>query len=68
MYAQPQFLFGIALSAALSGCAIYYRDAETGAENIWGIGHLAVKVSAPAEGKKAVISKATLMGVALAQL
>lgn len=55
----------IALSFAVSGCAIYYRDAETGAEHIWGIGHLATKVSAPEDGKQAVIREATLAGVAL---
>lgn len=48
---------------SLSGCAIYYRDAKTGAEHIWGIGHIATKISAPEDGKQAVISKATLTGV-----
>ncbi|MCF7964583.1 MAG: hypothetical protein K9L79_03475 [Methylobacter tundripaludum] len=57
-------MVSITLSFAVSGCAIYYRDAETGAEHIWGIGHLATKVSAPEDGKQAVIRKATLAGVA----
>lgn len=58
-------VFAIALFSSISGCAIYYRDAETGAEHIWGIGHLATKVSAPEGGKQAVIRKATLAGVAV---
>jgi hypothetical protein len=53
----------IMLILPLSGCAIYYQDAKTGAEHIWGIGHLATKVSAPEDGKQAVISKATLIGI-----
>ncbi len=48
---------------SLSGCAIYYRDAKTGAEHVWGIGHLATKISAPEDGKQAVIRKATLAGI-----
>lgn len=59
------FVSTIALFLTVSGCAIYYRDAETDAEHIWGIGHLATKVSAPEGGKQAVIRKATLAGVAL---
>lgn len=47
----------------LPGCAIYYRDAKTGAEHIWGIGHIATKISAPEDGKQALISKATLTGI-----
>jgi hypothetical protein len=48
------------------GCAIYYRDAESGAEHIWGFGHLAMKATPPLDGKQALIRKATLAGVALA--
>lgn len=47
------------------GCAIYYRDAESGAEHIWGFGHLAMKATPPLDGKQALIRKATLAGVAL---
>ncbi len=53
----------IMLILILPGCAIYYRDKKTGAEHIWGIGHLATKFSAPVDGKQAVISKATLVGI-----
>jgi hypothetical protein len=48
-----------------SGCAVYYRDRESGAEHIWGFGHLATKVTPPLEGKKALIQKMTLTGVAV---
>jgi hypothetical protein len=49
----------------LPGCAIYYRDAESGAEHIWGFGHLAMMATPPLDGKQALIRKATLAGVAL---
>ena len=49
----------------LAGCAVYYRDRESGAEHIWGFGHLATKVTPPLEGKKALIQKMTLTGVAV---
>jgi hypothetical protein len=65
MGSSIKFIFNIVLFLTISGCAIYYRDAETGAEHIWGIGHLATKVSAPEDGKQAVIRKATLAGVVL---
>jgi hypothetical protein len=65
MYKPIKFILSVALSFAVSGCAIYYRDAETGAEHIWGIGHLAIKATAPKDGKQAVISKATMTGIAL---
>lgn len=47
------------------GCAIYYRDSESGAEHIWGFGHLAMKATPPLDGKKALIRKATLTGIGL---
>lgn len=49
----------------MAGCAIYYRDAESGAEHIWGFGHLAMKATPPLNGKQAIIRKATLTGLAL---
>lgn len=52
------------LGMALSGCAIYYRDRATGAEHIWGFGHLSMKVAAPYQEKQAVIQRSTLTGVA----
>lgn len=49
----------------VAGCAVYYRDRESGAEHIWGFGHLAMKVTSPLEGKKALIQKMTLTGMAV---
>jgi len=49
----------------LSGCAIYYRDRDTGAEHIWGFGHLAVKTLPPHEGKQALVQRMTLTGFAV---
>jgi hypothetical protein len=57
------FILILILIITLPGCAIYYWDAKTGAEHIWGIGHLATKISAPEDGKQVVISKATLVGI-----
>lgn len=50
---------------ALSGCAIHYRDAKTGAEHIWGFGHLAIKATSPEDSKQAVITQSTLSGISL---
>ena len=49
----------------LSGCAVYYRDRDTGAEHIWGFGHLAVKTVPPNEGKQALVQQMTLTGFAI---
>jgi hypothetical protein len=49
----------------LSGCAIYYRDRDTGAEHIFGFGHLSVKTIPPHEGKQAIVQRMTLTGVAV---
>ncbi len=59
------FLVIVLLSLYLTGCAIYYRDLDSGAEHIWGFGHLAMKVTPPLEGKRAIIRRATLTGVAV---
>ena len=47
------------------GCAVYYRDRYTGAEHVWGFGHLAMKVSHPFDDKHALIQRTTLPGVAV---
>lgn len=66
---QNNLVFQIPVIAILAfqmlGCAIYYRDTESGAEHIWGVGHLAIKATPPMEGKQAVIRKVTLTGIAL---
>ena len=55
----------IGLSSSIYGCAIYYHDSATGADHIWGFGHLAMKSSATEDGKKAEIQQATLTGFAV---
>lgn len=62
---HSKFLLILGFPILMSGCAIYYHDAETGAEHIWGIGHLVTKVTPPTDGKQAVIRQATLTGLAL---
>ena len=62
---SSKFLVIAFLSLYLTGCAIYYRDPDSGAEHIWGFGHLAMKVTPPLEGKQAIIRRATLTGVAV---
>lgn len=49
----------------LPGCAVYYRDRDSGAEHIWGFGHLSMKVVRPAEEKQALIQRTTLTGIAI---
>lgn len=49
----------------LSSCAIYYRDRDTGAEHIFGFGHLSVKTIPPHEGKQALVQRMTLTGIAV---
>ena len=53
------------ISLLLSGCAIYYRDRDTGAEHIWGFGHLAVKTIPPSGGPHALAQRMTLTGIAV---
>jgi hypothetical protein len=55
----------ITLGFLLSGCAVYYRDRDTGAEHIWGFGHLSVKTIPPNEGKQALVQRMTLTGIAV---
>ena len=55
----------IIIGFLLSSCAVYYRDRDSGAEHIWGFGHLSMKVSPPNEEKQAIIQRTTLTGVAV---
>ncbi len=47
------------------GCAIYYHDADTGADHIWGVGHLSMKTVPDTTNKQILITKRTLSGVVL---
>lgn len=55
-------IFSFLFQLPIHGCAIYYYDASTGAEHIWGVGHLATKITPPADGKQAILRQATLTG------
>jgi len=46
------------------GCALEYRDSETGAVHLWGIGHIAMREVHPIEGKKAIVQSADTFGIA----
>ncbi len=48
-----------------TGCAVHYYDPKTGAEHIWGVGHLVMKVSAPDEGVRAIVRSSETIGVTL---
>lgn len=48
----------------LQGCAVYYYDPKTGAEHVWGIGHMAMKASHPQEGQQAVVRRTDVLGIA----
>jgi len=60
-----KIIFLVLAISLLSGCAVYYRDRESGAEHIWGFGHLSMKVIPPLEEKQALIQRTTLTGVAI---
>jgi len=53
----------IALAVFVSGCAIHYYDQETGAEHIWGVGHMVMRASAPEEGHQAIVRGTDVAGL-----
>ncbi len=55
----------IAMCCTLAGCAVHYSDSSTGAEHIWGFGHMVMKATVPNEGKKAIVRGVSLFGVGL---
>ncbi len=48
----------------LQGCAVYYYDPKTGAEHVWGIGHMAMKTTVPQGGHRAIIRRTDVFGIA----
>ena len=61
----PRFLCLLAplgLAAALAGCALHYYDAESGAEHVWGVGHMVMKATLP-QGQQAIVRGTTLLGL-----
>jgi hypothetical protein len=61
----PRVLLAITSFWALVGCAIHYSDSKTGAEHVWGFGHLAIKATDANAHKIAVVRVVTLFGVGL---
>ena len=55
----------LSIILTLSGCAIHYHSAETGADHIWGFGHLAMKTVPDSVDKQILITQKTLTGIAL---
>lgn len=45
------------------GCAIHYYDPKTGAEHLWGIGHMVMRAAAPDEGHRAVVRGVDVLGL-----
>ena len=65
---QPTFrtvCLGILVLALVSGCAVHYFDQKTGAEHIWGVGHMVMKISVPGEERQALIHGTDVAGVGL---
>ena len=48
----------------LQGCTVYYYDPKTGAEHVWGIGHMAMKATVPQDGHRAVVRRTDVFGIA----
>lgn len=53
----------IIIGLLLSSCVRYYDD--SGAEHIWGFGHLVLKVATPAKEKQAIMQRSTITGIAV---
>lgn len=49
----------------LTGCAIHYYDSKTGAEHIWGVGHIVMKAPPQLEGHRALIRGTEVIGFAV---
>lgn len=66
---MPRFPFknfaqGLAL-LLLNGCALHYYDKRTGAEHVWGIGHVRMKAAPVAENIDSVVTGTSVAGVSL---
>ena len=51
----------------LNGCALHYYDKKTGAEHIYGFGHMVMKVAPQPDEHKAVVLGADLLGLGFGQ-
>ena len=52
--------FGILIC---TGCAIHYYDTETGAEHIFGIGHMVMKASSPKDNFQSIVRGTDIFGL-----
>ena len=48
------------------GCAVHYYDKKSGADHLWGIGHMKMRASPPNEGVQAVVKGIETLGLNLA--
>jgi hypothetical protein len=55
----------LVLVVFVSGCAVHYFDPKTGAEHIWGFGHMVMKASSTKERHQALIRGTDVAGLAL---
>lgn len=53
----------VAVPLVLTGCAVHYYDRKTGAEHLWGFGHLKMKIPPPSEGVQAVVRGHETLGL-----
>ena len=49
----------------VGGCAIHYFDRDTGVEHVWGVGHMAMRVTAPTEGRCGIVRGLSSLGLVL---
>lgn len=61
------FLFqgSVIVLIVTGGCALHYYDEDTGAEHVYGFGHMVMKVSAPKAGHQAVVTGTDLIGLGI---
>ncbi|SPD74812.1 exported hypothetical protein [uncultured Desulfobacterium sp.] len=66
---EIKLIFSLAVSILItaSGCAVHYFDPENNVEHIWGLGHMAMKVSAPDGGIKAVGKRTDIAGISISR-
>jgi hypothetical protein len=58
----------VVVLVATGACAVHYYDPSTGTEHVWGVGHMAMKVSPPGEGLRAVVRGTSALGLSAGRL
>lgn len=53
------------LLSIFSGCAVHYYDTKTGAEHIFGLGHMVMKASSPVNSHQAIVRGTDIFGLGL---